>query len=80
MCKEAGREKYWSEIDNTEKIERIRRAVKMQSDQLNGIERKIDKLIQHEHGAEGKVLVKFHDPSYPQAMSKRGAKNDDVFM
>jgi len=50
------REKYWSELDDSEKITRTREVVKQQGEALANIRKQLCDLREHSH-AEGKMVV-----------------------
>jgi hypothetical protein len=54
----AGREKYWDELDDKDKIERMRRIVKAQSREVQELQDTIRKLRNHLHyTGTGKIVV-----------------------
>ena len=54
------REKYWVELTDSEKIERMRGEVKNWQRKCDRLERALSGFIQHQHGPDGKVLVPFY--------------------
>lgn len=62
------REKYWSELTDTEKIERCRQEIKSLSSNLSSslrrIEAKIDMLMEHRHLPDGQVVKKIDKYDY----------------
>lgn len=52
----AGREKYWSELDDKEKVKRLRQVVKQQQSELRRLSGLVDLLVNHEHGKSGQIL------------------------
>ena len=53
------REKYWSELNQDEKIERMRRIVKNQGREVEELKEKVRKLRKHSHMNNGEIVVKF---------------------
>jgi len=51
------REKYWSEIDDKEKMERMRHIVQGLLERAESNERIIDRLRRHKHNKEEKVVT-----------------------
>lgn len=51
-----GREKYWSKIDDKEKIKRLRQVVKQQQAELRRLSASVEILMNHEHGKSGQIL------------------------
>ncbi len=51
-----GREKYWSELDDKEKIERLRQIVKQHQNELRRLSASVEVLMNHEHGKSGQIL------------------------
>ena len=73
------REKHWSEIDDTEKIERMRTVVKTQGEALANIRNQLWDLQEHSH-AEGKLVISLNSQ---QRITERAftplGKKDDVY-
>ena len=47
------RAKYWNELDDSEKIERMRQEVKHLVNRINTLTEKIDELFDHRHMEDG---------------------------
>ncbi len=75
------REKYWSEINDTEKIERLRKEIKYLKNRISDISSQSYKLEQHEHNALGKIVVPINSGGSPTGMVTPIGKNkDDVYI
>ena len=57
----ASREKYWSECDPGEKADRMRRVVKDLAQRIDELIEKVVKLVDHEHGKDGRPLTHIID-------------------
>ena len=55
------RMKYWSELSDTEKIERMRDEVKRQQHQNSELVRRLEKLENHSHGQNGDIKIPLKD-------------------
>ena len=80
----ASRERYWSEIDDKEKIRRLRQQVKELQHSMQIMRDKVDILINHQHGNDNKLLVKYEDSlSYVARYGRISGNprnfNDDVY-
>ena len=58
----AKREKYWAELNDSEKIERLREVIKSQDNILIKISGYLDQLIEHEH-LNGNIVKKISHPN-----------------
>ena len=72
------REKYWSEIDSDERIERLRLEVKRLIRQLQEAQDKIFKLSVHQHASDGTMLTRFNEPGGGY-MPRSNVQGDDVY-
>lgn len=72
-----GREKYWSEIDGSEKVERLRQIVKQQQGELRRLSGLVDMLANHEHGKLGQVLSQVRQGGYQTFPSR--TQGDKVY-
>ncbi len=70
---QCSRQKYWSEIDDQEKIRRLREEVKQLKRRFENIASIVDKLSDHDH-ADGKVVTPLHS-RFGQAESD-GSRGD----
>jgi len=53
----ASREKYWDELDDSEKIERMRDEVKKLRRSLASTNRRLSSLMRHSHDTSGGIVV-----------------------
>lgn len=53
----AKREKYWGEIELSEKIERLRALVKGQMEANQRLSRELDKVKRHSHNEKGEAVI-----------------------
>ena len=53
----ASREKYWEELDDSGKIERLREVIKQQSRSLENATKIVEKLRNHSHSESGRIMV-----------------------
>lgn len=90
----AAREKYWSELREHERTERLRRIVKAQGELIDTLQTLVHRLLNHEHGLNGRIVQDF-DPyppprfadapivigqAHPGGAPERPARNpDDVY-
>ncbi len=51
------REKYWSEIDTKEKIERLRNLVKSQLQTISRLEQELNRFKRHSHNEKGEAVI-----------------------
>jgi len=74
-----GREKYWSELDDSEKIDRMREIVKQKERAISSIREQLWDLKSHLH-VEGKIVVPIEGRDQPRGYSPRikPGKEDDV--
>lgn len=68
------RDKNWDELSDSEKIERMRMEVKNLQSKCERLERAIVGLRQHQHGADGGILVPYN-PHGSQCESESPARN-----
>lgn len=74
------REKYWDELTDTQKIERMRSIVKSMQYQLQTAVATIDKLTNHQHNMQnGEIVVPLKDNRYGAEESPRRFKDDKYF-
>ena len=55
------REKNWDELDDSQKIERMRSQVKLMRNMLEDVIKNTENLLQHSHGLNGNLLVPILD-------------------
>ena len=73
------REKYWSEINEIEKIERMRREVKRHFRQLNELREQIRKLKRHRHNQpDGEIFIPMNYGEYDE-IPRPERSGDDVY-
>ena len=53
----ASREKYWSEIDDKEKIERVRNLAKGQMKTIQRLEKELNRIKRHTHNEKGEAII-----------------------
>lgn len=73
------REKYWSEIDDKEKIKRLRQIVKQQQGELRRLSNLVDMLANHEHGKLGQILSPLLRGGYHTLSGPREDKDEVYF-
>jgi len=78
-----GREKYWSEIDDTRRIERMRQEVRHLKSQNRQLIESVRSLLKHTHKDNTPPLVEI-EPAYGSQLSgggliQVGAIGDDVY-
>ena len=75
----ASREKYWSELTDQEKIERMRKIVKQGQREQQELRNFIEALLGHAHALDGSLMRKFdvHPPGY--GTSARSDQGNDVY-
>ncbi len=73
-------EKYWSEIDETEKCRRLRRVVKGLQREVRALTQVVEKLTTHQH-VDGSLYVPLFPPNEPSFNTFRlyEKEGDDVF-
>lgn len=76
LCTE-GREKYWSEIGDKEKIVRIRGIVKQQQNEIRRLSSLVEALVQHDHGKSGQLLSPIRFGGYETFSPS--PRNDEVY-
>lgn len=55
------RQKYWSELDGQEKVERMREQVKYLQEDIRRLSVLVDKLRGHSHHENGQLLISLED-------------------
>lgn len=58
--KKACRQSYWSEIDDTEKIRRMREVVKKLQRDVEKLNKLFDRLSIHNHLSNGEIVIPLH--------------------
>jgi len=74
------REKYWDELDDAGKIERLRQIIKGQENVISKMAAFLDQLISHEH-LNGRIVCPIEHPnqeSYGKLYYKR-SRSDEWF-
>ena len=72
------REKYWSEIDEAEKCERMRYRVKQLERSLGSLRSQMSQVLKHQHGDFGILLIPIAScGGEPESSYYRGQKADD---
>lgn len=83
------REKYWSELDDKERIARLRHVVRDQGNTIEQIKKTVSALLeqfgQHQHAKNGDVLVHTQLPItdriwFERRLGDRGLGPDDVYL
>lgn len=59
-CYKAMREKYWSEIDDAERVVRTRNAVKKLQRKVEKLNKLFDRLSIHSHLSNGEIVIPLH--------------------
>jgi hypothetical protein len=74
------REKYWSEIDESEKVERIRREVKTLIMRVDRLMNKMERIESHSH-LDGELVVPLRSNIIESERPNRshGPNTDDVY-
>lgn len=73
------REKYWSEITDPEKVERIRQVIKVLQGELNFLRSRLSSLEDHAHIGE-KIYTRREGYGFVNEGSReRSPKDDEVF-
>ena len=76
----AKREKYWSELKQEEKLERMRGIVKMLSSEIERFQRLIWKIEKHKHNKEGlPIIEETLLSSESQGFGVKTEKSNDVY-
>jgi len=73
-----GREKYWDELDDSGKIERLRGIVKEQQRFIEKMVKYFDKLIDHDH-LNGKMIARIRHPNEESYGSPHHRKYRDEY-
>lgn len=77
ICPE-GRESYWEELTDKEKIERMRGIVKRNVRRINSLEQIIEKIERHLHNpATGEILLRYNENKITGEMDR--GENDKYF-
>ena len=83
QCK-AMREKYWGELDDQGKIERLRQEVKHLKSQNRELMAGMEQLLKHTHDHSGKPVIPIEPHGYHGHLhgsgSGRGEGKDDVYI
>jgi len=76
-----GRLKHWSEINDSQRIRRLREQVKFLDARLGDLCNVVEKLQQHEHNSSGEVVGLLFPPNWPSGSfrPKRQGTGDDVY-
>ena len=73
------REKHWSEIDDSERVKRLRETVKRLQYAVRKLEAAVRSLRHHEHGGDGKIVVRLgYEEGEPESTGSRRT-DDDVY-
>jgi len=75
----ANRQKYWSEIDQDEKIKRLRAELKRYMRQLDDLHYDVRRLKEHRHSSDGAPAVPFERPGYEGRTIRHEKDGDDVY-
>jgi len=59
-CCKVAREMYWSEIDDTEKIRRMRSEIKNLQRKVKKLNKLFDRLSIHSHLSNGEIVIPLH--------------------
>ena len=84
---EASRQKYWSELKEHERIDRLREVIKRYEQRLEIAEAFIHSMMEHKHGPDGSLVGPFnphnHMPQYAKASYPDGRADtrgpDDIY-
>ena len=80
---EAQRQKYWSELKEHERIDRLREVVKRYENRLEELENCIRALVQHTHNPGGNMVSPFQiypPPQFAEAYPKDTSRGpDDIY-
>jgi len=76
----ATRQRYWSELTDSEKIERMRQHVKILENQIGGIHAVHQGLLRHQHNISGQMVTLFepHRGTVGEALGRR-ENPDEVY-
>lgn len=69
------REKYWNELHNCEKSDRVRREVKRLQEQVDYLTRMVNALLEHTH-ADGRIVTSLLHGPYEASSSTKQAGGD----
>jgi hypothetical protein len=72
-----GREKHWDELNDKEKVTRMREVVKALQFQVEELHRVVSKLEKHSHSESGQLVVPFE--RYGEGQLTPGALKNDWF-
>ena len=77
-----GREKWWSELTDSERIERLRETVRTTAETVSCLYGKIDDLMRHVHGPNGDVLgsLRYNYGTVSSGARRPGPGGDDVYL
>ena len=56
------REKYWPEMDDKQKIEKLQRELARTQQQLATISDYVEKFMEHEHTSNGHIVIRLKHP------------------
>lgn len=70
------RMKYWKELDEAEKVERMRDIVRSLRAEINRQTRIIDQLATHQHGVDGKPVAELAAHSDYPPLRMHGGEED----
>ena len=74
------RERYWDELNDSEKIERMRDEVKRLQNQVKRLSQLTDRLLQHNHSQSGALFVPIEaDCGYGQLGLQQQSKQEVRF-
>lgn len=73
------REKYWRELTDAEKIERMREMVHNLKISLKLANRELAHLRRHQHGANGEMLVEYDSYGIVESIGEHRRHDDDVY-
>ena len=77
-CKGVGRERWWSEIDSDERIERLHRKVREMDGIMKKMRSKIYDLTKHLHGKDGELLERM-PTGLDDGLYRRDVDSDNVY-
>lgn len=76
---ETGREKYWSELDETGKVERMRAVVQVLQEQMGRLTRDAEVLQHHIHVDDRIAFFDVPRNLLARQMQRHGIQGDDVY-
>lgn len=83
QTQKASREKYWSELTDMEKIERLRKEIKFLKSLNGSLIGDNRKLLQHKHLPNGDICVEIRNSDgylLGESLSPLGENKDDVYI